>query len=313
VFPVEFPFSRAVAEPALDALSGRYVVGAMMTPSHAHLGERLASSCRAYSLPLALYEVPFVHRSISPAGIADLRYTKANFVRFLMQRYGHPVLYLDVDCVIVQRPSLFDQLLTAGVDFAIFNWLAEEHTEAYVPADITVPGEVVVDGEQRFYRFSHSIDAASKVQLLCSGAVQWYHHTAVAWQLLELWQSVIERAPGCADDNCLDFACNNFPREAPPLKAMWLDKSYARYAWWIYQPPVIDHPEFPRLRGNFEPLDEMQGRRRIYTDTLELRNVKYAFPKDCLIDTKTRTLLRLRDGVWHTLGPFSTPLWLRSS
>jgi len=34
------------------------------------------------------------------------------------------------------------------------------------------------------------------------------------------------------------------------------------------------------------------------------------FPKDCLIDTQTRTLLRLSSQGWRPVGPFATPLWL---
>ena len=59
---------RAVSDPRPGIDMPRYLVGAMMTPSHAHFGERLRASCRAHSLPLALFEVPRVHRSISPKG-----------------------------------------------------------------------------------------------------------------------------------------------------------------------------------------------------------------------------------------------------
>ena len=130
-----------MSEPRADIDTARYVVGAMMTPSHAHFGERLAVSCRAHSLPLALIAVPSVHRSISKDGSDDLRLTKANFVQFLMDRYRCPILYVDADCVIAEPPTHIDELLATQVDFAIFNWLAEEHTEAYIPAKITVQDE----------------------------------------------------------------------------------------------------------------------------------------------------------------------------
>lgn len=58
------------------------------------------------------------------------------------------------------------------------------------------------------------------------------------------------------------------------------------------------------------PLQELQGRPRIHTDSLQLRNVDYIFPKDCLLDTLTRTTLRMHEGEWHTAGTFTTPLWL---
>jgi hypothetical protein len=308
---MELAAVRAVSDPQSAIDTARYIVGAMMTPSHARFGERLAASCRTHSLPLALFELPFVHRSISPKGSSDLRYTKANFVHFLLERYQRPVLYVDVDCVIAQRPTRIDELLATRVDFAIFNWLAEEHTESYIRANITLqdgPVERHTDG--RFYRFSHSIDLMSQTQLLGSGAVQWYNNTGAARRLLGCWLGVINKSPCSADDKCLDFAFNNYPKDDPPLRAAWLDKSYARYAWWIYQRPVIDHPEFPSSGQGFTPLDELDGRRRIRMDSLQRRDVDYVFPKDCLIDTRTRTLFRLHAGAWRASGPIAVPLWL---
>lgn len=311
MIPLEFPFSRAVVEPSSDALSGRYVIGAMMTSSHTNLGERLAASCRAHSLPLALFHVPSVHRSISAKGADDPRFTKANFIRFLQVRYGCAILYLDVDCVITQQPRRIDELLAAQVDFAIFNWLAEEHTEAYIPqAIVQRDGHVQRTIQNRFYRFSHSIDLLSDTQLLCSGAVQWYANSDAARLLLTAWHAVIQRAPGSADDKCLDLAFNNYPADAPPLKAAWLEKSYARYAWWIYERPVIDHPDFPSPGKGFAPLDELDGKCRIHENLVRESNVNYIFPKDCLIDVSTRTLIRSYNGVWRAAGTVSVPLWL---
>jgi len=282
-----------------------------MTPSHAPFGARLSASCRAHSLPLALFEVPTVHRSISVKGSDDARYTKSQFIRFLFDRFERPVLYLDVDCVVAQHPARIDDLLAAQVDFAIFNWYAEEHTEAYVPTEVTLQdGSARRVTTDRFYRFSHSIDSLCERQLLCSGAVQWWNRTAPAVTLLEQWQRVIERSPGSADDHCLDYAFNNYPSVAAPLRAAWLPKGYARIAWWIYERPFIDHPEIPATVDGFVPLVEMDGKRRIYTQSLKQHEVAYVFPKDCLIDTETRTLFRLSNQGWRPVARFETPLWL---
>lgn len=254
-----------------------------------------------------------MHSSISTKGSSDLRFTKPNFIQFLLNRYQCPVLYLDVDCEIVRSPAIFGEFAADRVDFAIFNWLGEEHTEAYRPVEMTVrdaSGEHKIS--DRFYRFSHSIDAMSDTQLLSSGAVQWHGGGDGTRWLLEIWQAVIERAPRCADDKCLDLAYNNYPAQAPPLKSTWLKKSYARYAWWIYEAPIIDHPEFPATGEGFVPLHELQGRPRIHADSLQMRDVNYIFPKDCVLDTQTCTTLRMHEGEWHTVGPFTTPLWLPS-
>jgi len=309
-FPLAFPYDRAICEPQRPLDTTGFVVGAMLTRSHAHFGARLAASCRAHAIPLALFEVPCVHRSISAAGVEDLRYTKANFVHFLLERYGCPVLYLDADCEIVQKPLFMQELLDTQVDFSIFNWFAVEHTEAYVPAAINT-ADVQRTGANRFYRFSHSVEVMSDTQLFCSGAVQWYNHTDAARHLLETWHGVIARAPGRADDKCLDLAFNNYPSDAPRLKASWLDKRHARYAWWIYERPVIDHPEFPSSGEGFTQLDTVDGMPRFHRAELRQAGVVPVFPKDCLIDSDTRTLLRLVEGTWRAVGPVSVPLWLR--
>jgi hypothetical protein len=140
--------------------------------------------------------------------------------------------------------------------------------------------------------------------------VQWWNRTAAANILLERWQDVIERSPGSADDKCLDHAFNNYPAMAQPLRAAWLPKGYARYGWWIYERPIIDHPDIPASAEGFVPLDELDGKRRIYTQWLKQPEIAYVFPKDCLIDTRTRTLLRLSEQGWRPMAKFSTPLWL---
>jgi hypothetical protein len=108
----------------------------------------------------------------------------------------------------------------------------------------------------------------------------------------------------------LDLAFNNFPAQTQPLKAAWLEKGYVRYGWWIYVRPVIDHPEIPSSGTGFVPIDELEGKRRIYVNLLQQRTVEYVFPKHCLIDTQTGTLYRLHNKDWHRAGTFSIPLWL---
>ena len=312
-FPHQLPVCRVVAEP-VEFGAARYILGAFMTPDYAHFGERLLSSCRAHSLPLALLEVPSVHRSISPRGSPDLCYTKANVVSFLLNRYRRPILYLDSDCVVVQRPDRVDRLLAEGVDFAVFNWLAEEHTEAYVPFELALrQGQQTRMSGKRFYCFHHSIDYLSHTQLLCSGAVQFYNTTEPARRLLTQWQQAIEQFPLSADDHCLDFAFNNYPQDAPPLKANWWDKSYARCAWWIYVRPVIDHPQIPGKEERFVRIDQLDGKRQYYFEQLQRKTIQPVFPKDCLIDTQTGWLLRHRNGNLDPVRQITVPLWLSTT
>lgn len=310
MLPREFHFLRAVCEPD-EQLDGRFTLGAMFTSDYAPFAERLRTSCRAHSLPLALFEVPRVHRSVSPRGAYDAAYTKANFIHFLLERYARPVLYLDADCVLAAYPTLVYELLATQVNFAAFNWLAEEHTETYIPARVVLNesgAQQLTFG--RFYRFSFSIDSMSQTQLICSGAALWFNTAPSARRLLADWQHVLERAPESPDDQCLDFAFNHYPAEAPPLRARWLDKSYARYAWWIYVRPVIDHPQIPMVSNGSVPLDALDGVSRLDDSAIEPQAVAHVFPDDCLIDTETGRLMRPREGQLIPVGTITDPLWV---
>ncbi len=312
MFPLPFPYLRALIEPDETQLNNAgFLVGAMMTPDYADLGERLLKSCQDFSLPVAIFEVPTVHCSISQKGTENLSYTKANFIHFLIDRYKKPILYVDADCVVMQYPDRIELLLEDQVDFAIFNWFAEEDTAGFIPVDVTIKDDagtrVVRD---RFFQFAISQDVFSESQLVCSGATQLYNNTPAAKQLLTSWQAVIESSPHSQDDQCLDFAFNNRPEIISHVKTAWLDKSYARIAWWIYTKPVINHPEFPIKSGPAVNLDKIGEKSRFYLADVEKRSPPQVFPRDCLIDSTEKVLLRSQGKHFIQVGSFSTELWL---
>jgi hypothetical protein len=306
------PTARKLVEPTIaERRAQPFVVAAMATPSHAAAAMRLAASCRLFDLPIAVYEVPSVHRSISPRGTDDPAYTKASFLSHVLDEYRCPVLYIDADCVVVEMPQLMAHVATSS-DFAIYNWLADEHTEAYAPIDyptVDARGQEVVI-RNRFYRFSHRIDVLHHTQLICSGAVQLYAPTAPARALLESWQEAILFFPGVADDHCLDFAINNRLSDFPAISLQWLPKEYARIAWWIYARPVIDHPGLPYRGQGFVPLSDPLGRKQAYLDDARPSGVEPYFPTDCIIDTERRQLIRLAGNGRLAFTPFDRPLWL---
>jgi hypothetical protein len=283
-----------------------FLVAAMCTAEYANRASRLAASCRAASVPFVIYRVPQVHRSISPRGGANDAYAKSNFIHFLLNEYHRPILYVDADCVFASYPTVIEAVASRGCDFAIYNWLADEHTDCFVPVEMRMPsGEF---DRTRFYRFSHAIDHYASDQLICSGAVQFYADTAPARLLLAQWWETIRAFPDAADDPCLDFAFNNFAREAK-VTASWLPKTYARYAWWIYAEPVIDHPEFPNS-GGFADIPETDGRRRFYPERTEIRQVVRLFPRDGIIDTAERMILKPVDGRLQPVGRTDHNFWL---
>ena len=132
-FPLPLPSTRTTESKGRDG--SRFLVASMYTASYADRAERLRASCEELELPYVLQEVPTIHNSISASGSSDPRYTKANFIHSLLSRYGQPILYVDADCVFRSYPTLIDEFLAGGTDFAIFNWAADPDNEAFFPID----------------------------------------------------------------------------------------------------------------------------------------------------------------------------------
>jgi hypothetical protein len=247
-----------------------FIVCAMFTPDYRAKTERLAASLERFNLAHALFEVPQVHRSISLRGGDDLNASKPRFIAAMLRQFGKPVLYVDADVIFRQPPDLIAALCSEGCDFAIYNWLADPMNDAWRPE----PGA-------RFWKFYFSVDMASDSQLMASGAVQLWRGSDPAFTLLADWEQALLRHPRSEDDHCLDFAYNHGDRTG--LRPRWLPKAYARYAFWIYVAPVIDHPEFPApVTGHFEQLGSARFR------TAELRRVtkRMPFARDAVVDAE---------------------------
>lgn len=271
-----------------------YIVCAMFTRGYKDKADRLIASLRALNLEYAVYEVPAVHRSVSPAGTDDLSFSKPNFIAFVMRQFEKPVLYVDADMAFRQAPLVFDTLRD---DFAICNWLANDATDAWVPA----PHQDV----PRYWTFSHAIDDWSVTQMVCSGCVQWWAPTAPARALLDRWRDALVAHPHVPDDHALDVAFNHFPPGA--LRVKWLPKEYARYAFWIFTRPVIDHPELPA------PLDyqAMLGARTIASRIIIHAGKTVPLPRTMIIDTQIGTVLaRNGEGQAVPWAPLQMPLYL---
>jgi hypothetical protein len=270
-----------------------FMIASLFTANYRPLAERLAASLTQFGLPYALYEVPTIHRSISAQGTDNPAYTKSSFVQHLLDTHELPVLYLDCDCVLRSEPKLILPLIQAGTEFAIYNWLADEHTDAYVAVELRGPGGQPVKPVDRFFRFSHSIDAYDPAQLICSGASQFYANTERSRALLRAWATVIDEHPGVVDDQCLDWAFNFRLSEAQRPKSLWFDKAYARYLFWIFSRPVIDHPQFPAPgRPPAASLVPLPANPRFRAERVEMRAAAPLLPRDCLIDTQLKRLLR---------------------
>lgn len=288
-----------------------FLVVSMYTDGYAQKAARLRASCERFGLAHELRRVPTVHTSISRHGTPDAAYTKAAVILETQARRRRPVLYVDADCEFRSAPALIGELLEGGTEFAIYNWAADRHTEAYVPAPIVLGSPDGAAGPgPRFFRFAYKTSHYDPAQLHCSGAVQLHADTPAARLLLEEWQRNILRFPGSADDHCMDYTFNNRGPALAGLRAAWLPKSYARYGWWIHIQPVIDHPELAADATHFQPITEAGGMKQFYPErTEELRNPPL-FPPECIIDVHRRRLLWIEGKAIVREEPAGREFWI---
>jgi hypothetical protein len=303
-FPLPFSSLRRIA----GGRDASYIAGSMFTPRYAHKAMRFAASCETFGVPYEIHEVAEVHRSIDSHGTPDPAFTKANFIRHLMTQRGKPVLYVDADCEFVSEPAMLEPLARSVTDFAVYNWLADEHTDAFAPVEISISSGPPI--KNRFYAFTHNVDHFATDQLLCSGPAQFYGNSDGARLLLSEWFRTIAAFPGVADDECLDFTFNNLGPRAKSLRTIWLPKAYARHSWWIYAKPVINHPDAPKEENNFIPIEDPAGRLRFYPARTEKRDFVRLFPRNCIIDTAHRMVCRMVGNQLVAISPTDQNFWL---
>ena len=277
----------------------------MYTSGYSDRAAQLRKSCERIGLPYALHEVEAVHNSISTKGSPDLRFTKANFIRQLLERHQRPILYVDADCVVRAYPALIDKLIDDGTTFAIYNWLADANNESFCPVDIRLNGQIIAD---RFFAYSHRVDRYSTEQLICSGAVQLFDASPAASALLAMWHETIENYPGVADDECLDFAFNNGGAGLSDIRWSWLPKEYSRACWWIGTKPILDHPDLPGGNEGMRKIPSDGRLRRVYGERCVPTVSR--FPENAIIDVVDRLLYVYDDGRLSLAGPLDLEFWI---
>lgn len=302
-------------EPFLEDVSGvgrsGFAVCSFFSPGEGYerYAERLIASCRRFGLPFSVWRAPAVHCSISLRGTGDLRFTKPAFIHSCLDRLrGAGVAYLDVDALLMANPEAFVEARAAGQEFAIYNWLADPHNEAYLPAN-----QKLVSSEPRsaFYVFSHRVEWRSTEQLICSGVAQFWLDTAGARALLARWQATIAANPRSADDQSLNFAFNNPPPGTAAPRSRWLDKAYARYPWWPHVDPVVLHPAIPALGQPVAEIAEADGRRTVHLDRCDRNETATLFPRDGGVDVSTGIEFRIgADGRLEPTGRYPGRFWV---
>jgi hypothetical protein len=287
-----------------------FIVCSMFTPDTPELfllADRLARSCEKYALPFSIYRVPEIHKSLAPSGKYNLSFTKANCIYFNLMRFPDKnIFYLDTDMFFIDYPAQIFQISNSRYDFGVYNWLNDEHNEAYVP----VNGKLEMNNrDSDFYIFSHSIDFFSTEQLISSGGVQFYRNSPQAKQVLESWQDFVARYPDYPEDQALDYVYNNFFLHSVNLKAFWLDKSYIRFPWWPHIKPVIIHPGMPS-GGRSHLVTEINNLKRFYPEKCKYKSDMFLFPKECIIDTDKRLLLKIIDNQLVDVKSLTHNFWI---
>jgi tetratricopeptide (TPR) repeat protein len=287
-----------------------FIVCAMFAGStkYQNYADRLALSCEDFDLPYSIYHVPEIHHSMFLKGGSNLSFTKANFIYNCLDRFvAKTIIYLDIDLVIVDKPQLLINNSMEGVDFSIYNWLADSHNEAYMPINGRIDP---ADDRSSLYTYSHHIAYYSTEQLVCSGATQLWGNTANARKLLRDWQTTIIENYMQADDPCLDIAFNNL---GIPINVSWLPKEYIRIPWWPHIKPVILHRDIPATGGE-RPSEETANRKRLYPDKLQIRTDELIFPKGYVIDTKKQQLKKIKNNTIVDINtiPLDVTFWIHT-
>jgi len=294
-----------ILDAKLNASSPSFVIASMYTPSYSNLALRLLNSVKQFeNLDFVLFEIPTIHKSISPKGSDNTDFCKPNFIAHCLSTFKRPILYLDCDVVVKKNPVLIEEIVKSkSIDFSIFNWLNDQDNAAYIPHKITRDN----DETTTIYHFSHSIDYQSADQLICSGAVQFWNNSEPSFKLLSYWKSIIEKSHGAQDDHCLDYAFNNFQGR---INTRWLTKSYARYAWWIFDEPIIDHPQIPYGGDGFKNLNPNDGTQRIYTDRLVEKRCGTNMPRGFVLNVNSNGIYRITNKNMEFECVNNLPLWI---
>jgi hypothetical protein len=267
-----------------------FLVCGMFTKNYGDKALKLEASLNKFRMPYALYEIPSIHSSISHHGSASSPFNKPEFIRAMLDKYKLPILYLDVDCEIERNPTLITQIIHKGKDFGIFNWLSRERNDAYGPVNLP-------DYENnRFYTYTHGINLIDETQLRCSGAVQFWGNTQLAKNLLAKWNQTVEENPNAADDISLDFAYNNNVERAL-IRPFWLPKSYARYAFWIFDKPTINHPDMPNEGAQFQKIKLKEGQVLVNERGLQRRLEIFYIPPNMFLDRLKNEVVAFQFGI----------------
>ena len=274
-----------------------FIVVSFFTKSYKDKADKLINSLNKFNINYKVFEIPTIHYSKSNKGSDDINYCMPKLIMKALSNFRLPILFIDCDMEIVQKPELFYRLDEKKIDFAIYNWLEDNDNDGYLPLKLNINTS---EGKIEKTYFINKVNvkllnhSEKEKQLFSSGAVAYFSNSDLSNKLLKDWYKNIEKYPQLPDDQILDYTFNFTFDKKNKLKIEWLSKNYCRVYWWIFTKPIINHPDnvSHREKDNFY---KITGKKRFKIENTIKRETS-KIPSDLIIDIDEKKLLKIKNG-----------------
>ena len=274
-----------------------FIVVSFFTKSYKDKADKLINSLNKFNINYKVFEIPTIHYSKSNKGSDDINYCMPKLIMKALSSFRLPILFIDCDMEIVQKPELFYRLDEKKIDFAIYNWLEDNDNDGYLPLKLNINTS---EGKIEKTYFINKVNvkllnhSEKEKQLFSSGAVAYFSNSDLSNKLLKDWYKNIEKYPQLPDDQILDYTFNFTFDKKNKLKIEWLSKNYCRVYWWIFTKPIINHPDnvSHREKDNFY---KITGKKRFKIENTIKRETS-KIPSDLIIDINEKKLLKIKNG-----------------
>ena len=274
-----------------------FIVVSFFTKNYKDKADKLINSLNKFNINYKVFEIPTIHYSKSNKGSDDINYCMPKLIMKALSSFRLPILFIDCDMEIVQKPELFYRLDEKKIDFAIYNWLEDNDNDGYLPLKLNINTS---EGKIEKTYFINKVNvkllnhSEKEKQLFSSGAVAYFSNSDLSNKLLKDWYKNIEKYPQLPDDQILDYTFNFTFDKKNKLKIEWLSKNYCRVYWWIFTKPIINHPDnvSHREKDNFY---KITGKKRFKIENTIKRETS-KIPSDLIIDINEKKLLKIKNG-----------------
>ena len=288
-----------------------FIVVSFFTKSYKDKADKLINSLNKFNINYKVFEIPTIHYSKSNKGSDDINYCMPKLIMKTLSSFRLPILFIDCDMEIVQKPELFYRLDEKKIDFAIYNWLEDNDNDGYLPLKLNINSS---EGKIEKTYFINKVNvkllnhSEKEKQLFSSGAVAYFSNSDLSNKLLKDWYKNIEKYPQLPDDQILDYTFNFTFDKKNKLKIEWLSKNYCRVYWWIFTKPIINHPDnvSHREKDNFY---KITGKKRFKIENTIKRETS-KIPSDLLIDINEKKLLKIKNGKIFIIKDFKEKIYV---